>query len=173
MLKKIALCIISLSLFSACEPIKASVAASNKEQKTLNKIEQKKLATYKNDLLISALTVENNNDLLFISKRLKALNNGTLDHMVIVRLFTKQNSMNKTQQQQMMEIVQGNMSEVHLATLKPLLNSQNENVAITAFSLLSELELSREIKKIYLSLSHSSSSKLVRIEAKNRATRRR
>jgi len=169
MLNKIILLIISFSLFSACEPIKQSISVATPAQKLHDQMEKKKLATYKNDLLISALTTINNDDLLFIAKRLKELSNGSLDHMVVVRLFTKQKSMTNDEQQRMMEIIQGNMSEVHLATLKPLLNSEDEAVAISAFGLLSELEINREIKKLYLKLSHRSASELVRAEAKNRA----
>ena len=90
--------------------------------------------------------------------------------MIIVRLFTKQSSMSNDEQQRMMNIIQGNMSEVHLATLKPLLNSSDEAVAISAFSLLTELAIIREIKKLYLNLSHRSVSQLVRTEAKNKAS---
>lgn len=84
--KKISLLLAGILLLSACkEESQRNVVL----KKTLSKAEQAKQETYKNDLYISALTVEKNNDLLFIAQRLKKLGNGTLDHMLIVHLLTK------------------------------------------------------------------------------------
>jgi len=166
MLKKFTLLLLSILLLSACEK---NTNTTSYQEAAKSASEQAEHKQYKNDLYISALTVEKTDDLLFIANRLKQLNNGALDHMVVVRLFTKQLSMTSSEQERMMEIVQGNMNEIHLASLQPLLSSENEAVAIGAFSLLAELEMSREIKKIHLNLSQSSSSEYVRNEAKNRA----
>jgi len=166
MLKEFTLLLVIILLLSACEKNTNATSYQKETKSTSEKAEYKQ---YKNDLYISALTVEKTDDLLFIANRLKQLNNGSLDHMVVVRLFTKQLSMTSSEQERMMKIIQGNMNEIHLASLKPLLYSENEAVAISAFNLLAELEASLEIKKIHLNLSQSSSSEFVRIEAKNRS----
>lgn len=67
--------------------------------------------------------------------------------------------MTLAEQTRMVTLLTGNMREVHLSSLKPLLNSTNETVALGAFNLLTELALTREIKQIHLSLSQNNFAK--------------
>lgn len=117
------------------------------------------------NLITTALTTENINDLLHVALRLKEMNTGDLDYRVVIKLLSKSSEMSEVEQEKMLLLLQDNMSPLHLPRIKPMLYSKNEAIAKNAFCLLLELKRTREIQNLYLSLSYRSVSNLVRIEA--------
>jgi len=115
-------------------------------------------------ILIASLTTENIDDMLVAAARVKDASNDRLPHQLIVRLLAKQSKMTNEQTLVMLGLLRNNMSKTYLGSLNPLLFSQDKAIAEKAFTLFSELPYNYQTKQVYLKLSHSSSSQLVRAE---------
>jgi len=156
----------SLLLLTACfnEQEQSTKMNSSLKSSTTNKQLQQ-------DYLIATLTADNINEFLEMIRRLKIKNNGKLTYSTTVKLFAKVSMMTESEQNIMMILVKGNMTQAHLPALTPLLFSDNPNIAISAFSLLTELNISPETKRLYLKLSRQSISDVVKQESKARLPR--
>ncbi len=79
--------------------------------------------------------------------------------------------MSEIKQEEVLVLLQENMSSAHLFQIKPFLYSSNIAIAQNVFWLITELEINYEIQRLYLSLSYKSVSNLVRLESNARLPR--
>ncbi|WP_448546589.1 hypothetical protein [Thalassotalea fusca] len=159
--------IISIAVLSSVKNSKTSEYQTLKtpEQYTAESFLRKQKREEKlSGILIASLTTENIDDMLVAAARVKDASNDRLPHQLIIRLFAKQSVMTTEQTLIMLDLLRSNMSKTYLSLLNPLLFSHENDVAEKAFTLFSELPYNYQTKHVYLKLSHSSSSQLVRSE---------